>query len=351
LSDSTQKTEVTAEDGGCLWYFKSLASYLITGIAGFIGSSLAHALLERGDQVRGIDNFSTGRRANLAAIEKKIDLRELDLKTPSAALTAACSGVDYILHQAALPSVPRSVMDPTSSNQSNIDGTLHLLVAAREAFQRDGRLQRIVYAASSSAYGDTPTLPKQEAMLPLPISPYAVTKLAGELYMQSFHRVYGLPTVALRYFNVFGPRQDPTSQYSGVMAKFITSMLKDESPTIYGDGEQSRDFTSIEDVISANLLACEAPAEKVAGRVFNIACGQRVTLNQTFQALKRIIGFTGEAIHGPERTGDIKHSLADISLAQELLGYQPRVSFEEGLRRTVEWYRQQVAAGAATISA
>jgi UDP-glucose 4-epimerase len=329
-----------------------LADYLITGIAGFIGSSLAHALIERGDQVRGIDNFSTGKRANLAGIENKIDLRELDLKTPSAALDAGCAGVDYILHQAALPSVPRSVLDPAASNESNIDGTLHLLVAARAAFQRDGRLKRIVYAASSSAYGDTPTLPKHEAMLPLPISPYAVTKLAGELYMQSFHRVYGLPTVALRYFNVFGPRQDPTSQYSGVMAKFITAMLRDESPTIYGDGEQSRDFTSIEDVVSANLLACAAPAEKVAGKVFNIACGRRITMNETYDALRKIIGFTGKAIHGPERAGDIKHSLADISLAQELLGYQPRIPFEQGLRRTVEWYRQQqVSARPATISA
>ena len=318
-----------------------MADYLITGIAGFIGSSLAHALIERGDQVRGIDNFSTGKRANLAGIENKIDLREFDLKTPSAALEAACAGVDYILHQAALPSVPRSVLDPAASNESNIDGTLHLLVAARQAFQRNGRLKRVVYAASSSAYGDTPTLPKHEAMLPLPISPYAVTKLAGELYMQSFQRVYGLPTVSLRYFNVFGPRQDPTSQYSGVMAKFITAMLRDESPTIYGDGGQSRDFTCIEDVVSANLLACAAPAEKVAGRVFNIACGRRITLNETYEALKTITGFTGKAIYGPERAGDIRHSLADISLAQELLGYQPRVSFEDGLRRTVEWYRSK----------
>ncbi|HTD21520.1 MAG TPA: SDR family oxidoreductase [Terriglobales bacterium] len=317
-----------------------MALYLITGVAGFIGSSLAHALVQRGEQVRGIDNFSTGKRANLNGIEGRIDVHELDLREPSPALKAACSGVDYILHQAALPSVPRSVLDPISSNQSNIDGTLHLLVAAREAAQSDGRLKRIVYAASSSAYGDTPTLPKHEAMLPLPISPYAVTKLTGELYMQSFHRVYGLPTVSLRYFNVFGPRQDPTSQYSGVMAKFITAMLRGEQPTIHGDGKQSRDFTSIADVVSANLLACAAPAEQVAGRVFNIACGQRTTLNQTFQTLKNIIGFTGDVIYGPERTGDIKHSLADISLAQKLLGYQPRVSFEEGLRRTVDWYRQ-----------
>lgn len=329
-----------------------MALYLITGIAGFIGSSLAHTLVERGEQVRGVDNFSTGKRANLAGIENHIDLRELDLREPSPSLKAACSGVDYILHQAALPSVPRSVLDPISSNQSNIDGTLHLLVAAREATQNEGKLKRIVYAASSSAYGDTPTLPKHEAMLPLPISPYAVTKLTGELYMQSFHRVYGMPTVSLRYFNVFGPRQDPTSQYSGVMAKFITAMLRSEQPTIHGDGEQSRDFNFIDNVVSANLQACTAPSEQTCGKVFNIACGRRITLNQTFQALKTIIGFTGDALHGPERAGDIKHSLADISLAQKLLGYQPHVSFEDGLTRTVEWYRQQQeAATPAKISA
>jgi UDP-glucose 4-epimerase len=318
-----------------------LAIYLITGIAGFIGSSLAHTLVSRGEQVRGIDNFSTGKRENLAGIESRVDLRGLDLKELSPELMAACDGVDYILHQAALPSVPRSVIDPVSSNQSNIDGTLHLLVAAREAARRNGILKRIVYAASSSAYGDTPTLPKHEEMLPRPISPYAVSKLAGELYMQSFHRVYGLPTVSLRYFNVFGPRQDPTSQYSGVLAKFITAMLRNEQPTIYGDGRQSRDFTCVDDVVSANLLACTAPAEKVCGGVFNIACARRTNLNETFQTLKKIVGFPGEPLYGPERTGDIKHSLADISLAQQLLGYKPQVSFEEGLRRTVDWYRKQ----------
>ena len=318
-----------------------MATYLITGIAGFIGSSLAHTLVARGEQVRGIDNFSTGKRENLVGIESRIDLRVLDLKQRSPELLEACSGIDYILHQAALPSVPRSVLDPVSNNESNIDGTLHLLVAAREAAQRESRLKRIVYAASSAAYGDTPTLPKHEEMLPSPISPYAVSKLAGELYMQSFHRVYGLPTVSLRYFNVFGPRQDPTSQYSGVLAKFITAMLRGEQPTIYGDGEQSRDFTCVDDVVSANLLACTAPAEEVCGVVFNIACGRRVTLNETFQTLKKIVGYPGTAAHGPERTGDIKHSLADISRAKQQLGYSPQISFEEGLRRTVEWYRKQ----------
>src|SRR5205814_1066636 len=245
--------------------------YLITGIAGFIGSSLAHALLERGETVRGIDNFSTGRRENLADIADRVDVRELDLGQPSDALHDACRGVDYILHQAALPSVPRSVKDPEGSNRANVNGTLNLLIAAKTAYEQDRRLKRIVYAGSSSAYGDTPTLPKNEEMLPNPISPYAVAKLAGELYMQSFYRCYGLETVTLRYFNVFGPRQDPTSQYSGVMSKFITAMLRGEQPTIYGDGTQSRDFTFIENVVSANRLAIDA--EGVAGDIYNVACG------------------------------------------------------------------------------
>ena len=324
--------------------------YLITGIAGFIGSSLAHALLERGETVRGIDNFSTGRRENLADIAGRVDVRELDLSQPSDALHDACRGVDYILHQAALPSVPRSVKDPESSNRANVNGTLNLLIAAKTAYEQDRRLKRIVYAGSSSAYGDTPTLPKSEEMLPNPISPYAVAKLAGELYMQSFYRCYGLETVTLRYFNVFGPRQDPTSQYSGVMSKFITAMLRGEQPTIYGDGTQSRDFTFIENVVSANLLACQAPAEKVAGKVFNIACGDRVDLNQTFAALKKIIGYKGEAAYDAPRAGDIKHSLADITRAKQALGFKVLVGFEEGLRRTVEWYREQVSSQQLAVS-
>ena len=324
--------------------------YLITGIAGFIGSSLAHALLERGETVRGIDNFSTGRRENLADIAGRVDVRELDLSQPSDALHDACRGVDYILHQAALPSVPRSVKDPEGSNRANVNGTLNLLIAAKAAYVQDRRLKRIVYAGSSSAYGDTPTLPKSEEMLPNPISPYAVAKLAGELYMQSFYRCYGLETVTLRYFNVFGPRQDPTSQYSGVMSKFITAMLRGEQPTIYGDGTQSRDFTFIENVVSANLLACQAPAEKVAGRVFNIACGDRVDLNQTFAALKKIIGYKGEAAYDAPRAGDIKHSLADITRAKQALGCKVLVGFEEGLWRTVEWYREQVSSKQLAVS-
>jgi len=324
--------------------------YLITGIAGFIGSSLAHTLLERGETVRGIDNFSTGRRENLADIAGQIDVRELDLSQQSDALHDACRGVDYILHQAALPSVPRSVKDPESSNRANVNGTLNLLIAAKTAYEQDHRLKRVVYAGSSSAYGDTPTLPKSEEMLPNPISPYAVAKLAGELYMQSFYRCYGLETVTLRYFNVFGPRQDPTSQYSGVMSKFITVMLRGEQPTIYGDGTQSRDFTFIENVVSANLLACQAPAEKVAGKVFNIACGDRVDLNQTFAALKKIIGYKGEAAYDAPRAGDIKHSLADVSQAKQALGFKVLVGFEEGLRRTVEWYREQVSSQQLAVS-
>jgi UDP-glucose 4-epimerase len=319
-----------------------LATYLITGIAGFIGSALARALLERGDSVRGVDNFSTGRRENLTAILDRIDLREADL-TDGNAMAAACREVDYVLHQAAIPSVPRSVTDPVTTNQANIDGTLNVLVAARDAAQKYGRPKRVVYAASSSAYGDQPTLPKHEEMIPQPISPYAVTKLTGEYYMQSFYRVYGLETVSLRYFNIFGPRQDPSSPYSGVLAKFITAMLRGERPTIHGDGEQSRDFTYIDNAVLANLVACEAPATNVAGGVFNIACGERFTLKQTFDVLKKLTAFRGDAIHGPERPGDIKHSLADISLAKKHLGYRVLVGFEEGLRRTMEWYRESMA--------
>lgn len=316
-----------------------MATYLITGIAGFIGSALARALLERGDRVRGVDNFSTGRRENLQEIIDRIDLREADL-SDSAAMASACRGVDYVLHQAAIPSVPRSVADPVKSNQSNIDGTLNLLVAARDAAKSEGRPKRVVYAASSSAYGDQPTLPKHEAMIAKPISPYAVTKLTGEYYMHSFYRVYGLETVSLRYFNIFGPRQDPTSPYSGVLAKFITAMLRSEQPTINGDGEQSRDFTYVDNAVLANLVACEAPAANVAGSVFNVGCGERFTLNRTFEVLKQITGFNGKPLFRPERPGDVKHSLADITLAKKHLGYRVLVNFEEGLRRTVDWYRE-----------
>ena len=314
-----------------------MALYLVTGIGGFIGSSLARALLSRGQQVRGVDNFSTGKRENIAEILDRIDFREADILDLDA-MHKACLGVDYVLHQAAIPSVPKSVLDPLGSNRANVDGTVNVLVAGRDA-----KVKRVVYAASSSAYGDTPTLPKHEAMSPDPISPYAVAKLASEHYMVSFYRCYQLETVSLRYFNIFGPRQDPSSPYSGVLAKFITVMLRGEQPMIFGDGEQSRDFTYIDNAVAANLLACEAPAAKAAGRVFNIATGRRATLNETFKLLQGITGYSGAPKYAPEREGDIKHSLADISKAEAGLGYKPTVNFEEGLRRTVDWYRKRTS--------
>jgi UDP-glucose 4-epimerase len=310
-----------------------MPTYLITGVAGFIGSSLARAVLARGEQVRGIDNLSTGKTENITEILAKIDFLQADLLDLNA-VQRACRDVDYVLHEAAIPSVPRSVKDPLESNRANIDATVNLLVAARDA-----KVKRVIYAASSSAYGDTPTLPKREEMPSNPISPYAVAKLAGEYYMTSFWRCYGLEAVSLRYFNIFGPRQDPTSPYSGALAKFITQMLQGEQPTIFGDGEQSRDFTFVENVVNANLLACHAPAAQVAGRVFNVATGSRIDLNETFRLLKKLTGYPGEVNYAPERAGDVKHSLADLSLAKRHLGYEPSVNFEEGLRRTIEWYR------------
>ena len=312
-----------------------MVTYLVTGVAGFIGSALARAVLAQGDKVRGVDNFSTGNRENVAEILDQIDFRQVDL-LDAPAMNDACQGIDFVFHQAAIPSVPKSVLDPVASNRANVDGTLNLLVAARDA-----KVKRVIYAASSSAYGDTPTLPKREDMTPNPISPYAVAKLAGEHYMISFFRCYGLETVCLRYFNIFGPRQDPSSQYSGVLAKFALQMLKAEPPTIFGDGTQSRDFTYIDNAVSANLLACKAPAADIAGKVFNCATGKRSDLNQTFQILKKLTAYKGEAKYKPERSGDIKHSLADLSRAEKYLGYKPQVEFEEGLRRTVEWYKKQ----------
>ncbi len=312
-----------------------MALHLVTGVAGFIGSSIARALLKRGEQVRGVDNFATGKRENISDILRQIDFQEADL-LDAPAMQKACQGVEYVFHQAAIPSVPKSVLDPEGSNRANVDATVNILIAARDA-----DVKRVVYAASSSAYGDTPTLPKQEDMPPDPISPYAVAKLASEYYMVSFSRCYGLETVSLRYFNVFGPRQDPSSPYSGVLAKFITQMLRGEQPTAFGDGSQSRDFTYIDNVVEANLLAATAPAANAAGRVFNIATGTRVDLNQAFLILKRLTGYSGSLKYAAEREGDIKHSLADISRAGRQLGYKPTVHFEEGLRRTVEWYRER----------
>lgn len=316
-----------------------MSLHLITGIGGFIGSSIARAVLARGGQVRGIDNFATGRRENIAEILDRIDFREADILDLDA-VHKACAGVDYVFHEAAIPSVPKSVLDPLASNRANVDGTVNVLIAARDA-----KVKRVIYAASSSAYGDTPTLPKHEGMKPDPISPYAVAKLASEQYMISFYRCYGLETVCLRYFNIFGPRQDPSSPYSGVLAKFITQMLRGEQPTIFGDGEQSRDFTYIDNAVEANLLACAAP-KTAAGQVFNVATGRRVTLNETVDALQKLTNYGGAAKHGPERGGDIKHSLADISKAEAGIGYKPIVDFEEGLRRTVQWYRESVVGSA-----
>jgi nucleoside-diphosphate-sugar epimerase len=313
-----------------------MAKYLVTGIAGFIGSSLARTILTQGDEVRGIDNLSTGNRENLAEIADKVDFREADVLDRDA-LQNACNGVDYVLHQAAIPSVPKSVVDPLGSNGANLDATVNVLVAARDA-----KVKRVVFAASSSAYGDTPTLPKREEMNPSPISPYAVAKLASEYYLTSFYRCYGLETVSLRYFNIFGPRQDPTSPYSGVLAKFITQMLAGDQPIILGDGTQSRDFTYIDNAVEANLSAAHAPAVKVAGTVLNVATGTRVDLNETCKMLAKLTGYRGEPKYAPEREGDIQHSLADITRAEKALGYKPKVGFEEGLRRTVEWYRSRL---------
>lgn len=308
-----------------------MPKYLVTGVAGFIGRSIAAALVARGESVRGIDNFLTGKRSNLIGLEA-MEFIEGDLVDP-AACAAACEGVEIVFHEAALASVPRSVADPVATNLHCVVATLNLLVAARAAGVR-----RVIYAGSSSAYGDTPTLPKHEAMPTNPISPYAVAKLAGENYIRVFARIYALETVVIRYFNVFGPYQDPNSHYSGVLAVFCRRMLAGEQPTIFGDGEQSRDFTYIDNVVHANLLAAMAPAEKVSGRMMNVATGKRITLNETFHILRDLTGYSGLPAYGPPRAGDIRDSLADVALAGELIGYQPIVDFREGLRRTVEWY-------------
>jgi UDP-glucose 4-epimerase len=309
-----------------------MARYLITGIAGFIGSTLAHALVQQGHEVRGIDNLSTGNLDNLSDIRSAVDFEQTDLQD-AAGMKAACDGIDFVLHQGAVASVPKSVKDPIGSHESNINGTLNLLVAARDA-----KVRRIVYAASSSAYGDQPTQPKQEDMLPLPLSPYAVQKLTCEYYIQSFYRSYGLEGVCLRYFNIFGPCQAADSPYSGVIAQFVFKMMAGQTPTIFGDGLTSRDFNYVDNAVSANLLACVAPKEFATGRVFNIGTGTSQTLNDVYAAIAREFNFTAKPNYGPEREGDIKHSLAEISRATRELGYQPKVQFQEGLRKTVAWY-------------
>ena len=319
-----------------------MAKYLITGIAGFIGSSLARALVERGEEVRGVDNYLTGKAANLAEISEHIDFREADMRD-SGAMRTACEGIDYILHIGALPSVPLSVANPEPSHRCNVDGTFHVLEGARAA-----GVKRVIYAASSSAYGDQPVLPSKESMRPMPISPYAVQKLAGEYYMSSYWQVYGLETVSLRYFNVFGPRQGADSPYSGVLAKFIQQMLVGTRPTIFGTGEQGRDFTYIDNVVSANLLACAAPAARVAGRVFNVACGGQHTLKEIYRLLANLTGFEYPPLYAPSRTGDILNSQADITAAAEAFGFRPLVGLKEGLERTVEWYRETLRLPAAS---
>jgi nucleoside-diphosphate-sugar epimerase len=330
---------------------------LVTGCAGFIGSWITQTLLERGHTVRGLDNFETGKRENIGHLLDRsgsahriqgavppssgaFQFVECDLRDPDAA-GQACQGVDFIFHEAAIPSVPRSIRDPRTSHAANVDGAFNLLEGARAA-----GVKRIVYAASSSAYGNQPVLPQRENMLPMPLSPYAAQKLSAEFYMRSYAEVFGLETVCLRYFNIFGPRQDPGSPYSGVMARFTLQMLRGERPTINGDGEQGRDFTYVENAVAANLLALHAPPEKVSGRVFNVACGERHTLNETFRVLAPLLDFKEPPVYGPPRAGDIRNSLADISAAREAFGYDPKVTFEEGLRRTVAWYKEQYAASA-----
>jgi nucleoside-diphosphate-sugar epimerase len=309
-----------------------MSKYLITGIAGFIGSSIARVLVLQGHEVRGVDNLSTGRIDNLAGLLDKVDFRQADL-CDLEAIANACAGIDYVLHEAAIPSVPKSVLDPISCNRANVDGTVNLLVAARDA-----RVKRVIYAASSSAYGDSRALPKREDMLPSPISPYAVAKLAGEHYMKAFYHCYGLETICLRYFNVFGPGQDPSSPYSGVLSQFISRALKGESLTIFGDGEQSRDFTYVDNVVIANLLACGA-TNSAAGKVFNIASGNSITLNEAAAKIKRLAAYEGQTIYQSARDGDVRHSLADLSSASVHLGYGPKIGFDKGLEITMEWYR------------
>ncbi|MGA8012500.1 MAG: SDR family oxidoreductase [Candidatus Acidiferrales bacterium] len=304
--------------------------YLVTGGAGFIGSNIVDELVQRGQDVAVLDDLSTGKEVNLAGVRKKIELH-VGSVTDLAAAQSACRGADYVIHLAARTSVPRSVENPLDTNHVNIDGTLNVLVAARDA-----KVRRLVYAASSSAYGETPTLPKVETMQPEPISPYGVTKYVGELYAQVFGRVYGLENASLRYFNVFGPRQDPTSQYSGVLSRFMLAVIEGKPPVIFGDGEQSRDFTYVENIVDETLRACEASG--ASGKVFNGGTGVRITLNEVLKLIEKITGKKISARYDPPRSGDILHSQADISLARKVLGYEPRVGFEEGLRRTWEWY-------------
>ena len=305
--------------------------YLVTGGAGFIGSNTVDELVRRGHGVVVLDDLSSGKEDNLAEVRSKITFMKGSI-TDIEAVQKAMVQADYVIHLAARTSVPRSVKDPVDTNRINVDGTLNVLVAAR-----DNKVKRVVFAASSSAYGDTPTLPKSEDMQPVPISPYGVTKYVGELYAQTFGRCYGLENVCLRYFNIFGPRQDPDSPYSGVLSRFSTAFLDSTPPVVFGDGEQTRDFPYVENAVQANILACEAPS--ATGRTFNIGTGHAVSLNQVLQMLQKASGKTLETKYEPAREGDIRDSLADIRLAKEFLGYEPVVLFEEGLERTYAWYQ------------
>src|SRR5437667_12312541 len=313
----------------------AMSVYVVTGGGGFIGSHIVEELLRRKETVRVIDDFSTGKRENVEPFEDEAEIIEADLAEVNN-LAQLLKGADYVIHEAAIPSVPKSILDPEKSHQANVNGTLNLLLASRDA-----GVKRLVYASSSSLYGDSPTLPKHEGMMPNPLSPYGAQKLFGEMYCRVFTKAYGLETVSLRYFNVFGPRQDSTSQYSGVLALFIPAVLQGRPPTIYGDGLQSRDFTYVQNVVEANLLACQLPG--VAGPVVNVACGDRITVNSMLQQINKITGKDITPIYADPRPGDIKHSQADITRAKEHLGYQPKISFEEGLCNTIEWYRKNLS--------
>ena len=304
--------------------------YLVTGGAGFIGSNIVDELVRRGHSVAVLDDLSAGKESNLAEVRSKIDFHKGSI-TDLDVVHAATKGADYVIHLAARTSVPRSVKDPIETNRVNIDGTLNVLVAARDA-----KAKRIVYAASSSAYGETPTLPKTETMQPEPISPYGVTKFVGEMYAQVFGRVYGLENSSVRYFNAFGPRQDPTSQYSGVLSRFMLAVIEGQSPVVYGDGEQTRDFTYIANVVDETLRACEVP--EASGKVFNGGTGAKISLNQVLKLLEKITGKKIQASYDPPRAGDIRDSQADISRARKILGYEPLIDFEDGLARTWKWY-------------
>jgi len=308
--------------------------WLVTGGAGFIGSNICAELVSQGHFVRVVDNLLTGKKTNLAPVLDRIEFIEADMGDEKVA-RSAMDGIDFVLHQGALPSVPRSVDDPRATHKHCADATFTLLLAARDA-----RVKRFVYASSSSAYGDTPTMPKVETMPPQPLSPYAVGKLVGEYYCSVFYKVYGLETISLRYFNVFGPNQDPASQYAAAIPAFVTAILNDKPPTVFGDGEQSRDFTYVRNVVEANLLA--ARVEHTAGEVINIACGQAVTVNAVIEMVNELVGRQIEPEYAEPRPGDIKHSLADISKAREFIGYEPRISFKEGLSHAIEWYRENL---------